>query len=78
MTRLVDDRAQMTLSEVGRTTDAVVDPERAAVREHNVLGETGAPGPPTVFRDGAGPHEGPQEGARADEGAEGPSPRAGP
>ncbi len=82
VTRLVDDRAQMTLSEVGRTTDAMIDPERAAVREHSVLGGTGAPGPPTAFQDGAGPHEGPQEGIRegerADEGADGSRPRAGP
>ncbi|MEU6255695.1 hypothetical protein [Streptomyces sp. NPDC047043] len=33
VTRLVDDRAQMTLSEVGKPTDSVVDPENAAVRE---------------------------------------------
>jgi hypothetical protein len=82
VTRLVDDRAQMTLAEVGRTTEAVVDPERAAVKESDVLGETGAPGPPTAFRDGAGPHEGAQQGTRerepVDEGAEGARPRGGP
>ncbi|MEU0389887.1 hypothetical protein [Streptomyces chartreusis] len=82
VTRLVDDRAQMTLAEVGRTTDAVVDPERAAVKESDVPGETGAPGPPTAFQDGERPHEGAQEGTRArapvDEGAEGARPRAGP
>ncbi|MEU1935670.1 hypothetical protein [Streptomyces coeruleorubidus] len=83
VTRLVDDRAQMTLAEVGRTTDAVIDPERAAVRESNLLGETtGASGPPTAFEDGAGPHEGPQErvreGAHRDDEAEGSRPRAGP
>lgn len=33
VTRLVDDRAQMTLSEVGKPTDSVVDPENAAVME---------------------------------------------
>jgi hypothetical protein len=82
VTRLVDDRAQMTLAEVGRTTEAVVDPERAAVKESDVLGETGAPGPPTAFQDGAGPHEGAQQGTRerepVDEGAEGARPRGGP
>ncbi|SOR77696.1 MULTISPECIES: hypothetical protein [Streptomyces] len=82
VTRLVDDRAQMTLAEVGRTTEAVVDPERAAVKESDVPGETGAPGPPAAFQDGEGPHEGAQEGTRArapvDEGTEGARPRAGP
>ena len=33
VTRLVDDRAQMTLSEVGKPTDSVIDPENAAVME---------------------------------------------
>lgn len=33
VTRLVDDRAQMTLSEVGKPTDLVIDPENAAVME---------------------------------------------
>lgn len=33
VTRLVDDRAQMTLSDVGKPTDTVVDPENAAVVE---------------------------------------------
>ncbi|WP_328408859.1 hypothetical protein OG542_05985 [Streptomyces violaceus] len=82
VTRLVDDRAQMTLAEVGRTTEAMIDPERAAVKESDVLGETGAPGPPTAFGDGAGPHEGAQQGTRArepvDEGAEAARPRGGP
>jgi hypothetical protein len=78
VTRLVDDRAQMTLAEVGRTTEAVVDPERAAVKESDVLGETGAPGPPTAFQDGAGPHEGTREREPVDEGAEGARPRGGP
>ncbi|WP_256984235.1 hypothetical protein [Streptomyces sp. XY006] len=58
VTRLVDDRAQMTLSEVGRTTDAVVDPERAAVREGGTIGDGTVSAPP-VHRDGAGPHEEP-------------------
>ncbi|MFF8015012.1 hypothetical protein [Streptomyces sp. NPDC007929] len=52
VTRLVDDRAQMTLSEVGRTTDAVVNPERVAVREGQ---SAPAPGSP----DGAGPDDKP-------------------
>lgn len=38
VTRLVDDRAQMTLSEVGKPTDSVVDPENAAVMEATVYG----------------------------------------
>ncbi|NEE11557.1 hypothetical protein G3M58_34500 [Streptomyces sp. SID7499] len=50
VTRLVDDRAQMTLSEVGRTTDAVINPERVAVREGP---PSSAPGSPN----GAGPHD---------------------
>lgn len=50
VTRLVDDRAQMTLSEVGRTTDAVINPERMAVREGP---PSSAPGSPN----GAGPHD---------------------
>ncbi|SMQ20362.1 hypothetical protein SAMN06272771_6718 [Streptomyces sp. Ag82_O1-12] len=58
VTRLVDDRAQMTLSEVGRTTDAVVDPERVAVKE-------GLPAPAaTGSPNGAGPHDEPDGGAR--------------
>ncbi|MFF7790577.1 hypothetical protein [Streptomyces sp. NPDC007991] len=81
VTRLVDDRAQMTLSEVGRTTEAVVDPERAAVKESDVQAETGA-APPAAFQDGAGPHEGTSEESRArapaEEGAEGARPGAGP
>jgi hypothetical protein len=63
VTRLVDDRAQkaaaqartcaqMTLSEVGRTTDAVIDPERVAVREGLPASAVGSP-------DGAGPHDEP-------------------
>ncbi|MFF7125520.1 hypothetical protein [Streptomyces sp. NPDC008240] len=39
VTRLVDDRAQMTLAEVGKTTDSVVDPENAAVMEATVYGK---------------------------------------
>jgi hypothetical protein len=52
VTRLVDDRAQMTLSEVGRTTDAAIDPERVAVRENLPASAVGSP-------DGAGPHDEP-------------------
>lgn len=52
VTRLVDDRAQMTLSEVGRTTDAVINPERVAVREGLPTSATGSP-------NGAGPHDEP-------------------
>ncbi|MFJ8046699.1 hypothetical protein [Streptomyces luteogriseus] len=57
VTRLVDDRAQMTLSEVGRPTEAMTDPERTAVRESPAAGEPGTPGAPGGFQDGAGPHE---------------------
>ncbi|MFI6805028.1 hypothetical protein ACIBO6_08470 [Streptomyces luteogriseus] len=58
VTRLVDDRAQMTLSEVGRTTDAAIDPERVAVKEGPpVPGAAGSP-------NGAGPHDEPDGGAR--------------
>ncbi|MEU0174204.1 hypothetical protein ABZ178_12740 [Streptomyces massasporeus] len=58
VTRLVDDRAQMTLSEVGRTTDAVVDPERVAVKE-------GLPAPAAAGSpNGAGPHDEQDGGAR--------------
>jgi hypothetical protein len=53
VTRLVDDRAQMTLSEVGRTTDAVIDPERVAVKEGSAAPAAG--GSPN----GAGPHDEP-------------------
>lgn len=52
VTRLVDDRAQMTLSEVGRTTDAVINPERVAVREGPPASAPGSP-------NGAGPHDEP-------------------
>lgn len=57
VTRLVDDRAQMTLSEVGRRTDAVTDPERAAVKESGAAGEPLAPGAPAGFPDGTGRDE---------------------
>ncbi|MFF5965406.1 hypothetical protein ACFY64_17045 [Streptomyces collinus] len=49
MTRLVDDRAQMTLSEVRNPTGAVIDPERVAVREGPPASAAGSPngaGPP--------------------------------
>lgn len=57
VTRLVDDRAQETLSEVGRPTEAMTDPERAAVKESPAVGEAGPPGSPDGSQDGAGPHE---------------------
>ncbi|MEU1913079.1 hypothetical protein [Streptomyces massasporeus] len=57
VTRLVDDRAQMTLSEVGRPTEATTDPERTAVKESPSAGEAGTPGSPDGFRDGVGPRE---------------------
>ncbi|MFF7039355.1 hypothetical protein [Streptomyces massasporeus] len=57
VTRLVDDRAQMTLSEVGRSTEATTDPERTAVKESPSAGEPGTPGSPDGFRDGVGPRE---------------------
>ncbi|MZF84569.1 hypothetical protein GTY56_05990 [Streptomyces sp. SID5643] len=52
VTRLVDDRAQMTLSEVRSTTGAVIDPEKLAVREGPPASATGSP-------NGAGPHDEP-------------------
>ncbi|WSQ14387.1 hypothetical protein OG604_45335 [Streptomyces sp. NBC_01231] len=57
VTRLVDDRAQLTLSEVGRPTDSVVDPENAAVMEGSVQEEASTNGTPAA-RDGDGerPH----------------------
>ncbi|MFD9389942.1 hypothetical protein ACFWBB_04105 [Streptomyces sp. NPDC060000] len=48
VTRLVDERAQMTLSEVGQFTGATVDPETVAVREGEREGEVGAPGSPVA------------------------------
>ncbi|CAL9286625.1 hypothetical protein [Streptomyces sp. SudanB52_2052] len=62
VTRLVDDRAQMTLSEVGRTTEAVTDAERAAVKS-GAAGEPVTPAVPTAFPDGAGEDEEPHEAA---------------
>jgi hypothetical protein len=52
VTRLVDDRAQMTLSEVRNTTGAVIDPERVAVKEGPPASGAGSP-------NGAGPHDEP-------------------
>ncbi|GAA2761560.1 hypothetical protein GCM10010103_06010 [Streptomyces paradoxus] len=52
VTRLVDDRAQMTLSEVGNTTGAVIDPEKLAVKEGPPASAAGSP-------NGAGPHDEP-------------------
>ncbi|MEU6915238.1 hypothetical protein [Streptomyces olindensis] len=68
VTRLVDDRAQMTLSEVGRTTEAVTDPERAAVRESGAAGGPMTRAVPTAFPDGTGRDEEPHEAAAPDDG----------
>ncbi|MFC9126289.1 hypothetical protein ACFT4A_05485 [Streptomyces sp. NPDC057099] len=70
VTRLVDDRAQMTLAEVGRPTDAATDPERAAVKEIAAEGEPAAPGPPAADRSGNGEYEGPLEATREGPGEE--------
>ncbi len=59
VTRLVDDRAQMTLSEVGRPTEAVTEPERTAVREGAAAPQSGAP---TAGPAGDGHYEGPPPG----------------
>ncbi|MFJ7339885.1 hypothetical protein ACIQU3_06195 [Streptomyces sp. NPDC101110] len=67
VTRLVDDRAQMTLSEVGRTTDAVVDPERVAVKEGVPASAAGSP-------NGAGPHDEPHDEPHEDDGKDGEQP----
>ncbi len=53
VTRLVDDRAQMTLSEVGRPTDSAVDPENTAVMEGSAHEEAWTNGTPAA-RDGGG------------------------
>jgi hypothetical protein len=72
VTRLVDDRAQMTLSEVGRTTDAAIDPERVAVKE-------GPPAPAAAGSpNGAGPHDEPDGGARGTGGDGEPAPDGAP
>ncbi|GHA32703.1 hypothetical protein GCM10010303_49340 [Streptomyces purpurascens] len=67
VTRLVDDRAQMTLSEVGKTTEAVLDPERVAVKEGLPASAAGSP-------NGAGPHDEPEEAASGDGDDDGPAP----
>lgn len=72
VTRLVDDRAQMTLSEVGRPTDAVVDPERVAVKEGPTA--PAAAGSPN----GAGPHDEPHEGPHGNDGDGEPVPDGAP
>ncbi len=79
VTRLVDDRAQMTLEEVGRPTDAATDPERAAVKEIAAEGEPAAPGPHDQSGNGEyeGPLEGPREGTGKEERAVEPGRRAG-
>ncbi|MCT9138810.1 hypothetical protein [Streptomyces violarus] len=70
VTRLVDDRAQMTLEEVGRPTDAATDPERAAVKEIAAEGEPAAAGPQAADHSGNGEYEGPLEGSREGAGEE--------
>ncbi|MEU0075453.1 hypothetical protein ABZ027_38905 [Streptomyces sp. NPDC006332] len=75
VTRLVDDRAQMTLSEVGRPTDSVVDPESAAVMEGSVREEAWTKGAPAVQDgDGEGPHKRPVKTGPAEQ-PEGPAAR---
>lgn len=55
VTRLVDDRAQLTLSEVGGPTGVVGDREKAAFLEDDGPGRAGTTGPPAaVERAGAG------------------------
>lgn len=58
VTRLVDDRAQMTLSEVGRPTDATLDPENAAVKEGRDAGQAGTSASPAAAWGDGGPHSG--------------------
>ncbi|MFJ8714116.1 hypothetical protein ACIRD9_13165 [Streptomyces violaceus] len=70
VTRLVDDRAQLTLEEVGRPTEAATDPERAAVKEIAAEGEPAAPGPQAADHSGNGEYEGPLEGSREGTGEE--------
>ncbi|MEU7718777.1 hypothetical protein [Streptomyces tibetensis] len=65
VTRLVDDRAQETLSEVGRPTEAIADPERTAVKDSPAAGEPGTRGSPAGSRDGVGLH-GPASAAESD------------
>jgi hypothetical protein len=69
VTRLVDDRAQMTLSEVGRPTDATLDPENAAVKEGREAEEAGTPASQTADGADGGPHSG-QAGSSDGEPAE--------
>ncbi|MBB3074615.1 hypothetical protein [Streptomyces violarus] len=77
VTRLVDERAQMTLEEVGRPTDAANDPERAAVKEIAAEGEPAAPGPQAAAPSGNGEYEGPLEGPREGTGEEEREPEPG-
>ncbi|MCX4909196.1 hypothetical protein [Streptomyces sp. NBC_00878] len=66
VTRLVDDRAQMTLSEVSMPTDAAVDPENAAVKEDREVEEADTPASRTAVWADGGQAPGP-DGERARE-----------
>ncbi|WP_461083971.1 hypothetical protein [Streptomyces deserti] len=61
VTRLVDDRAQLTLSEVGKPTDVATNPENAAVKGSRQEEEAWTPASPTAERAGQGAHGGPGE-----------------
>jgi hypothetical protein len=75
VTRLVDDRVRLTLSEVGKPTDSVVDPENAAVMDGSGHEEARTNGTPTA-RDGggAGVHGSPVKEAPVEQ-PEGPTAR---
>ncbi|MEW2044394.1 hypothetical protein [Streptomyces sp. NPDC005476] len=68
VTRLVDERAQMTLSEVGRPTGAGADPETAALGARGGDGQPGTAGAPAAESDGEGRREpaGTSPGQRAE------------
>ena len=66
VTRLVDDRAQMTLSEVGKPTEVALDPETAAVVAGSRHEEAATTGSPTAEGAGDGAWAGPGEEAPAD------------
>ncbi|MFJ1807907.1 MULTISPECIES: hypothetical protein [unclassified Streptomyces] len=71
VTRLVDDRAQMTLSEVGKPSGATVDPEAVAVGAADRGEETGTPRSPAGDAADEGSHGEPGEtsgGQRAEVG----------
>ncbi|MEV0636952.1 hypothetical protein AB0I77_18730 [Streptomyces sp. NPDC050619] len=69
VTRLVDDRAQMTLSEVGRPTDATLDPENAAIKEVREAEDAGTHASQTADRVDGAPRSG-QPGSSDGEPAE--------